>query len=344
MKFTLPAKEKAQMRIIKTVGLILAFGLLLSSVNAQEQKPELILQAGHNGGIDAVAFSSDGKTIASSGTVGTNPMVKLWDTVSGYELRTLKSVHNTPLAFSPDGTLIAYLVSEEGEKKTNIFQLATGRSIGTLPRAKVLSFSPDGKFIALSIKNNIELWDLSVREKVRLFSRHSDEVFSVSFSPDGQYIVSNCITKIGNYERNIKRQQEIKLWDVATGNELKSLIDDIEGINFSQVVYSPDGKLIAFTNNKTVKLWDVDLWKEFKSFKSYDEGILGGFLSLIFSPNNQFFAVVNDGGKGGIIRIWNTLNWKEGKPLESTRSDRIAFNPEGTSLLIAGFGFMRLLY
>ncbi|MFM6900082.1 MAG: WD40 repeat domain-containing protein, partial [Microcystis panniformis] len=70
---------------------------------------------------------------------------------------------------------------------------------------------------------------------------HSDWVKSVAYSPDGRYLASGSGDKT------------IKIWEVATGKELRTLTSGVES-----VVYSPDGRYLASgSGDKTIKIWRV---------------------------------------------------------------------------------------
>jgi WD40 repeat protein len=76
-------------------------------------------------------------------------------------------------------------------------------------------------------------------------------VFSVTFSPDGRLIAS------GSWDKTIK------LWDVKTGEEIRTLKGHSELCH--SVAFSPDGRLIASgSDDKTIKLWDVKTGEEIR--------------------------------------------------------------------------------
>src|SRR5712691_9228553 len=99
--------------------------LFLASVSSLAQKPELVMQTGHPGFVTSVAFSPDGKTIASGSVDGT---VKLWDVSTGTGLRTLKgNPFISSVAFSPDGEILA-----SGGDGIKLWNVRSGKELRTL--------------------------------------------------------------------------------------------------------------------------------------------------------------------------------------------------------------------
>src|SRR6202043_703220 len=93
-----------------------------------------------------------------------------------------------------------------------------------------LAYSPNGEMLASgSDDNTIKLWDVATEKEKATLKGHSEGVFSVAFSPDGTTLAS-----VG--------QQEIKLWNVATGKEVRHFKHS--GIILS-LAFSPDGKTLA---------------------------------------------------------------------------------------------------
>ena len=143
---------------------------------------------GHTDEVRSVAFSPDGKILASSVRHGT---VKLWDTETGANISTLEDAGG-PVVFSPDGKLLA---SRGNVQEIKLWNLETQMDIMTL-RGKAgavfdLTFSPDGTTLVSGEGfGTIKFWDVATGENIDILEGHTGIVFSVAFSPDGETLVS----------------------------------------------------------------------------------------------------------------------------------------------------------
>ena len=206
---------------------------------------------GHTDNVLSVAFSPDGKILASGSEDGT---IKLWDVAMGEEIHTLvgHTLYVTSVAFDPDGTIIA---SGSFDKTIKLWDVATGEEIRTLTgHSKYVvsvAFSPDGKVLASASSstlddNSVKLWDVATGREIRTLTHNVHlPTISVAFSPDGKILASGSLDKT------------IKLWDVATGQVIHTLTGHAAGVE--SVAFSPDGKILASGSlDKTIKLWDID--------------------------------------------------------------------------------------
>src|SRR5262249_31799025 len=151
---------------------------------------ELALTVGPLAPVAAVAFSPDGKLLAS----GSYGQVTVWDLTAARPAVVLTNVLGAvnDLRFSPDGKLLAVAGGQPSAKgDLRLFQVDGWNLLGTLPGHDdvvfSVAFSPDGKRLAsASFDKTVRLWDVAGRKVERVLSGHSDFVYAVAFSPDGK--------------------------------------------------------------------------------------------------------------------------------------------------------------
>jgi hypothetical protein len=205
------------------------------------------LQA-HKGGVNSVAFSPDGQTLASGSGDKT---IILWDLARRQPQGPPLTGHQTDVSsvvFSPDGKTLA---SGGLDRNIILWDVANGKPRGQpLKGHKYMvlrvAFSPDGKTLA-SVSNDgtIILWDLARRQPLGPpLTGHQTDVSSVAFSPDGKTLAP------GGFKT-------IRLWDVEARQPLGApLIVHQNTVN--SLAFSPDGRTLASgSGDKTITLREV---------------------------------------------------------------------------------------
>lgn len=221
----------------------------------------------------------------------------------------------------PKASLSLPQVSKQMDKDTEI---PMKRGEGCVSYA--VTFSPDGQFLASGGDWSVCLWEINSGQLIREFqlpdqfpaNGHGD-FLAVAFSPNGNYIIGG------------RRDRTIRLWDVRTGELLRTFVGHEFGLR--TVTFSPDGQFIASgSHDGTVRLWETESGKQVRMFQGYTDGIHFSE-SVHFSPDGKLIVA---GGTDGTVRLWETKTGKEfGEIRVADDVIRFAgFSPDGRKIHI----------
>ena len=182
---------------------------LASVLSAQEPEVRVVLE-GHKYPVFCIAFSPDGKTLASGS--GDNTL-RLWNTATGREIATCAGRPDAPtsIVFSPDGRTLA---TGNFAHAIKLWSVAAAKQTTTLnghgDSVESIAFSPDGKLLASGSDDaTIKLWDMATGKEARTLKGHASCVKSVAFTPDGKASASGSFDKtisFGMYARATTQQ------------------------------------------------------------------------------------------------------------------------------------------
>src|SRR5262249_49410237 len=145
-------------------------------------------------------------------------------TLTGHSRRTLDRVGET-LAYSPDGRWLVSSGLAQEDPDLIVWDTASGRELhrlrGHTRLALHLAFSPDGKTLASDgVNNTVKLWAVPSGRLLHTLAGHENAVQGVAFSLDGRQLTSFDNYDTLNLHGGKPRAGTVKLWDVATGQEL----------------------------------------------------------------------------------------------------------------------------
>jgi serine/threonine protein kinase len=276
----------------------------------------------HTGGVVALAFSPDGKVLASGGQ---DRAILLWDTETWKATGPIfdHSGEVIGLTFSPDGARLASITSNEDSCAIRLWDVRTGRGVGTLGGTNkgffAVAYSPDGKTLASGgWDSGLHLWDVGTGLERRVIpnvvTRH---VRALGFSHDGRLVATGG-------------SGPTRLWDTTTGNELPTQIGLPEGMCPS---FLPGSKtLVGWTFHAgRITLCEVPSGRVQASWRAHPQQIEG----LAVSPDGRYLASC---GREGVARLWATKDQREVASLIGHRGAVYvaAFTPDGSRLITGG--------
>jgi WD40 repeat protein len=285
---------------------------------------------GHEQGVQSLAVSPDGTTLASGGDDAT---IRLWNPTTGLERRRYVG-HNGSvicLAWSPDGQLLA---SGGADKTVRLWEGATGKELRHLqqvPEVVIrLTFSADGKTLfTQSQGGRVGLWDLTTLQELSSFEGEKEQTSSSVLSPDGRTLALVHVDGSLSLLDVLSKANRRKLLGPSTQGVKRRFRRQVNGT--TALAFSPDGRLLAMLgredNSQVLRIWETATRKTFCRFSDWR----GDAATLAFSPTGKSIAV---GGSERIGPIWNLTNGREIDLLLGTGRDiyALVFSPDGNTL------------
>ncbi|MEO9854033.1 MAG: caspase family protein [Reichenbachiella sp.] len=334
-----------------TVFLFALLSCIRVQVFAQEYPLETVIQRGHRAAVRAVAYSPDGKFLA---TGSRDNSIKLWQVSTGREIRTFLG-HLNPvntLTFDPTGQ---WLASGSSDNSIMIWEVATGKVrtkiTGHKKRVSSLDFSADGALLASGGWDRlVYVWNAASGEKVGeykgnpatgigvgvqvLFSKDSKKL--ITGNDDGKIIIydlesgmagdtlrnispSSCggcpsfiqLSENGSELISASRSGPVTLWNLKSGKKIKEY--GAEAKEYTAV--GMKGNTVFVSDEDTVKLWNR-AGQLVKKILLADTEIN----SATLTPDGKYVAAATN---DRITRIWNAQSGKIQKSLKGFLNEAV---------------------
>ncbi|WP_437959880.1 pentapeptide repeat-containing protein [Sorangium sp. So ce119] len=291
-----------------------------STLAAMPPQVRAELVSGHTDYIKQLAWSPDGKRLASAGY---DNAVRLWDTRTGKELARIDGYRDwvIDVAWHPDSKR---LVGAGDDNQVRIWDADTGKEIARIEhsnRVNAVACHPDGKLLASAgYSKVILLWDIDTGKELAHLKGHSNGVTAVAWHPNGKLLASAGSDKT------------VRLWDADAGNELARFVGHSDWV--MTVAWHPNGKLLASAgSDKIVRLWDADTGNELARLVGHTARVM----TVAWHPAG---AILVSAGDDNTMRLWDVGTGNEITRIEghSNTATAVAWHPNGKLLASAGDG------
>ena len=308
-------------RLISSFSIFFA---VLFCVNSYAEFPHQFL-FGHTGRALAVAFSLDGKWLASGGA----KEILIWEIGVNEPMYTLTGHTGKveDLVFRPNGNLVS--ASLDGTVRSwNIQAQQEIRAFeGHVGQITSVDVNSDGSHIVSGSRDQtLKLWEANTGALLATLEGHTDVVWSVAFSPDDSVIASGS------------EDGTVRLWNASDGSQLHSLTGHTQGV--LSVAFHPDGNVIASGGRDgTVRLWNInpaapgDAIEETEPFATYDRQVM----SVRFNPNGRLLAIgLLNSPIDKTLKLWDVSTRSELQSFDTQIIHDLSFSPTRPQLAVAG--------
>jgi WD40 repeat protein len=264
--------------------------LVNADLKDDKQQP---LNVAHLDIVQALAFSPDGRLLASGGF----QEVILWDVQTGVQRQKLTGFKDrvVSLDFSRDGKWLACgggAPTEDGEIK--VIDVAAGKILldianGHSDTVFGVRFSPDGKLLATCAADKfVKVFEMPGGKFVKSFEGHTHHVMDVGWKPDGKLLASGGADNV------------IKVWDYEKGEQTRTI--NAHGKQVTRLLFIGNtSQFVTCSGDASVKFWNVDNGGNVRNFGGSNDYLY----AVGVSPDG---AIVAAGGQESVVRLYNGTN------------------------------------
>lgn len=276
--------------------------------------------SGHVGRVVAVAYASDGASIA---TVGADARLKIWNASSSALIRTIELDNGPATALALFGTSV---LTGHATGDIVLWDWQRAEKLASFKRneAEIWSLAFVGRadrFAASSHDWKVTLWDAATPSgPVQVIDAHNSAAQAVAY----------VTTERGPRLASGGADKTVKLWNLDTLDRIRTYRGHKDFI--SALAFSPDGKLLASASlDGNIRVWSTGSGRPLRRLYGH-RGRVG---SLSFSPDGRTLA---SSGADGQLRIWDVSRGRTLRTITGHAGavNAVSFAPDGERLASAG--------